>query len=148
VYHTFASFHIWSLGIQSSDYLRSLEYLEFIPGPSGPGTCTEWNGERQISLSAPILDTTLPELIDNETQVAEIREILKYWLDLDKTNLMRIRTGTLNFAMPQSYETNSVKWADRTAIRTFGKKHVDITDIEIRSSFSSLLRLSTSFGPL
>jgi hypothetical protein len=139
IYHTLARFHIWSLGIQSSpDYLRSLQFLELTPGPSGTGKCTDWDGGYQIPLSAPILDITLPEFVENEERIAESREVLKYCLNLDKANLVRIATGTLNFVLPQSYETNTIKWSDRTATRTFGKRYENITEAELRSSFSNL----------
>jgi hypothetical protein len=131
VYHTLARFHIWSLAIPS------LEYLELIPGATGKGTCTDWDGGRRISLGAPILDISLTEFVEEE-KVTETREVLKYWLNLDTTNLARRTTGTLNHIMPQSYETNSIAWVGRTAFRTFGKRRVNASEEELRSSFRSL----------
>jgi hypothetical protein len=139
VYQTFARFHIWSLGIQSGkDYLEALDYLGLIPGAPGTGACTSWDGGRQISLRAPILDITLTQITDDDERIAETRDVLNYWLDLDKTNLSRIATGTLNFAMPQQYQTNTIEFINRTATRTFGKTLSNVTDAELRSCFVSL----------
>ena len=131
VYHTFARFHIRSLAIPS------LEYLKLTPGPAGKGKCTDWDGGRQISLGAPILDITLAELLEEE-KVVETGEVLNYWLDLDRVNLARVATGTLSYVMPQSYETNSIAWAGRTASRTVGKRYVNVGEEELRSSFRNL----------
>jgi hypothetical protein len=130
VYHTFARFHIWSKAI------HSLEYLQLVPGPTGRGHCTDWDGGRQISLGAPILDVTLTELLEEE-RIAEARKVLEHWLDLDRANLARITTGTLSYVMPQSYETNSIAW-DRRAYREFGKPYVNIGEEELRSGFRNL----------
>jgi len=117
--------------------IHSFEDLELSAGPTGEGKRTEWDGSRQISLSAPILDVTLAEMLDGE-RITEAREVLKYWLDLDKANLARITTGSLSFVMPQRYETNSITWVARTAFRSFGKQHVNVTEEEVRSSFRTL----------
>src|ERR1039457_1444652 len=131
VYHTFARFHIRSLAIPS------LEYLKLTPGPAGNGKCTDWDGGRQISLGAPILDITLAELLEEE-KVVETGEVLNYWLDLDRVNLARVATGTLSYVMPPSYETNSIAWAGPTASRTVGKRYVNVGEEELRSSFRNL----------
>lgn len=129
LYHTFARFHIWSLAIPS------LERLELVPGPPGYGACTDWDGGQRIELGAPILEVTLAESLE-QNRATRIREILKHWLDLDAINLARIKTRTLSYVMPQSYETNSVPC--RTASRTFGKRHVNVGEDELRSSFRNL----------
>jgi hypothetical protein len=134
MYQTLARFHVWSLGISS------LDHLELTPGAAGKGEYTQWDGGQRISLSAPILDITLPDLLDNEERVAEVRQALRYWLDLDRANLASFGTGALNFVMPQSYETNSVDWVHRTANRHFGKRFKNVTEAEWRSCYRSLHR--------
>jgi hypothetical protein len=131
VYHTLARFHIRSLAI------HSLEYLRLTPGPTGKGKCTSWDGGPEMSLDAPILDVALTEFLQGK-RAAETREVLKYWLDLDKANLARITTGTLNFDMPQSYETNSITWVGQTASRTFGKQYANVRVAELSTSIRSL----------
>jgi hypothetical protein len=71
-------------------------------------------------------------------RIAEAREVLDYWLDLDRANLARRTTVTLSYVMPQSYETNSVSWVNRTASRTFGKRYANASEEQLRSSVRNL----------
>lgn len=83
------------------------------------------------------MDVTLTELLEEE-KIAEARKVLEHWLDLDRANLARITTGTLSYVMPQSYETNSIAWVDRTAYQEFGKRYVNVGEKELRSGFRNL----------
>ena len=53
VYHTAPRFYMWSLGLD--------DQLELRPADATNGKCTQWEGSTCFSLSAPILDFTISD---------------------------------------------------------------------------------------
>jgi len=99
IYHTSPRFQAWSLPPLP-------EKLELIPGTAGEGECVKWEGGTSYSLSAPILAFTLSE-IHNETFREQVKDILKFWIEIEQENLKRVKNAILEFSMPHRYKTNA-----------------------------------------
>ncbi len=70
------------------------------------GQCTQWSGSTTFSLSAPILEASVQDLLRDEFH-KNAKEVLEFWLSVDMENLYRIRAGVHSFTMPGNYRTNS-----------------------------------------
>lgn len=106
LYHTSPRFYAWSLPPLP-------ERLELIPSDEVEGRCTQWGGDWKFSLSTPIVDVSVEELLDDGFH-RKIAEVLRFWISYDLENLSRIKTGIHSFRMPDYYKTNSVEhraWA-------------------------------------
>src|SRR5262249_48650755 len=79
--------------------------LTLSPGEGASGRCTTCEGGSSFSLSAPILDFTATEVLD-DTFHLQARQVLESWIRIDQNNLYRVRTGIRQFCMPVSYITN------------------------------------------
>jgi hypothetical protein len=99
LYHTSPRFYIWSLPPLP-------QRLELIPTTDSEGRCTQWKGGTTFSLSAPILDASIQDLLDDDFH-RNAWEVLRFWICVDQDNLRRIRTGLHTFTMPDYYRTNS-----------------------------------------
>ncbi len=68
--------------------------------------CTQWSGNYELSLSAPILAIEVARLGD-DAYWGNARKVLEFWIEIEKHNLTLIRAGLLRFRMPHEYKTNS-----------------------------------------
>lgn len=98
VYHTSPRFFVWSLGDLP-------EQVTLIPTTEETGHCTQWMGDFNLSLSAPILDVSLARLSDEEF-VGGLRTVLEFWIGVDEWNLKLVRAGLRRFRMPHQYRPN------------------------------------------
>jgi hypothetical protein len=98
VYHTSPRFYAWSSA-------QPITACTLVPGPGTAGHCTQWAPGGTFSLSAPVLDFTVSEALDEEFH-ARARGVLERWIEIDECNLHQVRTGLRQFAMPPSYVTN------------------------------------------
>lgn len=79
--------------------------LTLIPASVDAGTFVEWRDGFEFSLSAPILEISVSDLL-NETTMASRRQAFKQWVGLDRSNCDLSRQGLLRFRMPASYRVN------------------------------------------
>lgn len=98
LYHTCPRFYVWSLPPLPAK-------LTLIPGTAGEGRCVQWEGGSSYSLSAPILDFGVNQ-IHEENFRNRIKDILKFWIDIEEENLRRVKNKILQFSMPGKYKTN------------------------------------------
>jgi hypothetical protein len=101
IYHTTPRFAAWALPEHPAR-------LELVPGTETKANTVEWVGSDTFRLDAPILNFTIQEILDRPFRDA-VAEVLKYWIDYDVQNLVRIKTGMHQFQAPSEYETNSTK---------------------------------------
>jgi hypothetical protein len=66
----------------------------------------EWKNGTEFSLSAPILDASVQDLLDDEFH-RKASEVLRFWIEVDLANLQRIRAHIYSFTVPHKYFTNS-----------------------------------------
>lgn len=81
--------------------------LELSPSSSDEGKCAQWSSGTQFSLSAPILRVSIADLLEKE-KLARFREVLQFWVAVDRENCTLRRMGLLRFRMPQSYRVNEI----------------------------------------
>ncbi len=105
LYHTFPRFYAWSLPPLP-------DKLELTPTTDSEGKCIQWEGSTTFSLSAPILDASLQDLLDAQFH-QRAREVLNFWIGVELKNLARIKAGVYLFEMPYEYKTNAVKFDTR-----------------------------------
>lgn len=101
VYQTSPRFYVWAI-------LRRPSRLELVPGTQAEGECTQWTGSTTFSLSAPILQASVEDLLHDELH-ARAKEVLGFWIGVDLENLFRMRAGVHSFTMPGDYRTNDTK---------------------------------------
>jgi hypothetical protein len=102
VYHTSPRFYAWSLPPLP-------RHLELRPAQDQEGRCTQWEGNTSFSLSAPILNASIQELLDDAFH-RNAWKVLDFWIGFDLENLARIRAGIHSFRMPDGYTTNTTKF--------------------------------------
>jgi hypothetical protein len=113
IYHTSPRFYVWSSP-------SPIEACTLIPGNGHSGQCTQWDERAAFSLSAPILNFTIAEALDEDLQKL-VKSVLEYWISVDECNLYQVRTGLLQFGMPSCYVTNQVPTQAGTVIQGKGK---------------------------
>ena len=99
LYHTSPRFYAWSLPPLPSR-------LELVPTTDPEGKCTQWQGSTTFPLSAPILDASVQELLDDQFH-RQAWKVLNFWIGVDLENLARIKAGIHSFKMPDEYRTNA-----------------------------------------
>lgn len=99
VHQLFPRFALWALGTPRE--------LELTPGPGPKGEAVQWGNGTKFSLSAPIIEVKLTEMIDEE-RMKRIREIFSVWVQFDRENCDSMRQGLLRFRMPTPYVTNEM----------------------------------------
>lgn len=104
LYHTGPRFYAWSLPPLPTR-------LELTPGEGSEGYCTQWSEGNRFLLSAPIVEASIAELLDDQTHT-QVGEILAFWIECERENLDRIRAGVHSFRMPYRYVTNSTAITD------------------------------------
>ena len=99
LYHTFPRFLLWALG-------EIPDSLKLVPEDSRQGRCTQWEDGKMFSLSAPIVDRTITDLLD-DTVFTQTRAVIEFWLHAEANNLALVTMGVPSFTMPDEYETNT-----------------------------------------
>lgn len=79
------------------------------------------HGPADYSLSAPIVDCTLSDLVD-DTRMSNARACIKYWAQIDAENILRRRSGLMAVRLPSQYTTNEVPGAQGSTT-TFAPNH-------------------------
>jgi hypothetical protein len=102
VYHTLSRFLVWASGV-------SPERLELIPGDCKSGEAVQWTDGTKFSLSAPIIDRTIDDLLNDDVW-NEVRSVLELWLQEAQRNLARFTMRVPMYAMPATYETNALEF--------------------------------------
>jgi hypothetical protein len=100
VYHTIPRFQIWALG-------QLPKKVVLKPGDGVVGTLDPCAHPPRCSLSAPIIQVSLPDLADDQ-RMKRLRKVLAFWASLDRENCELVRGGLLRFRKPDRYETNKV----------------------------------------
>jgi hypothetical protein len=81
------------------------DHLELVPTTDTTGNCTQWEGNNRFSLSAPVLEASMQELLRDEFH-ENARKVLRKWIDIDMANLARLKDGIRSFQLPYEYKTN------------------------------------------
>jgi hypothetical protein len=98
VYHTSPRFYVWSMPPLPN-------HLELVPTTDTRGQCTQWMGSNTFSLSAPVLEASLEDLLRDDFY-ENARNVLRVWIDIDMANLDRLKAGIHSFQLPYEYNTN------------------------------------------
>src|SRR5262249_29049753 len=103
VYHTTPRFAAWILPIHKKQ-------LTLIPGTETKAQTVEggWREGDSFNLIAPILNFNIQEALDPNFRM-QVEKVLKFWIDYDVENLVRIKCGIHHFRVPNRYETNSTE---------------------------------------
>jgi hypothetical protein len=108
VYHTNARFALWALPPLPAQ-------IELLPEKLQNGEFISWLGGGSVSLSAPIINIAIGDLVDDNLY-AMLRGVLTSWLDLEQYNLRCVQNGRNAFEAPYQYRTNSADiWASGRA---------------------------------
>jgi hypothetical protein len=102
IYHTSPRFAVWALQTRPNR-------LELIPGIETKANTVDWITGDTFNLKAPILNFTIQKLRDDGF-LAEVAEVLKFWIEYDVENLFRIKSGIPYFRVPGDYETNTTNF--------------------------------------
>jgi hypothetical protein len=102
VYHTSPRFAAWILPTLP-------QRLELIPGTDTKAQTVGWDKGDRFQLNAPILNFTVQQVLDRSFR-AHVAEVLKFWIEYDIQNLVRIRVGIPFFWAHADYETNTTKY--------------------------------------
>jgi hypothetical protein len=100
VYHLVPRFFLWALG-------KLPDRLELKPEETVDGSFNDWGNGETFSLSAPIIQVTLEDLISDD-RMGALRQVFAYWVRLDRENCDLVRQGLLRFRMPPAYRVNEV----------------------------------------
>lgn len=104
VYHTTQRFAVWALPTQP-------QRLELRPGTESSAHTVNWvdGAGDTFELKAPILNFTSEQALDREFR-DQLADVLKFWIEYDMENLLRIKNGIHQFRVPKDYETNTKKF--------------------------------------
>jgi hypothetical protein len=106
VYHTTPRFSLWTMP-------ELPERFELILGTETHAVTGQWPWIGPCTLAAPILNFTIPEILET-AKILEVKSVLKFWINFDVENLVRIKNGIQQFVVPADYETNKTKNTART----------------------------------
>jgi hypothetical protein len=98
IYHVTPRFLVGSMGLLPNR-------LELIPETVDEGKFVQWSKSGKFSLSAPILQVSLSDLL-NETLMTNLRKVFAEWVRIDRNNCDLVRHGLLRFRMPDAYKVN------------------------------------------
>ena len=103
VYHTTPRFAAWILPIHKKQ-------LKLTPGTETKAQTVTggWKEGESFDVIAPILNFTIAEALNPEFR-KQVEKVLKFWIDYDVENLVRIKCGIHHFRVPNRYETNSTE---------------------------------------
>ena len=99
------------------------DHLTLVPGSGQEGHFVEWRDGFEFSLSAPILQISVVDLLD-EAIVTQRREVFRQWVMLDRSNCDLLRQGLLRFRMPTRYVVNE------TPGQSFGEMGNEAPELE------------------
>jgi len=99
LYHTLPRFLVWATGALP-------DTLELVPEDGREGKSTQWSDGKTFSLSAPVIDRTIMELLDDNVWV-QAKSVIDFWLQVEQRNLARLTMGVPVFSMPSTYKTNT-----------------------------------------
>ncbi len=100
VYHVMPRFYVWSMGALPTS-------LELTPSDESKGEFVQWQNASSFSLSAPIIEASLNDLVD-DARMEAFGKVFAYWVGIDRDNCDLIRQGLLRFRMPHSYVVNEL----------------------------------------
>jgi hypothetical protein len=106
VYHTTPRFATWTM-----PSLPERLVLEF--GTKTQAQTATWDWIGPCKLEAPVLNFTIKPILDDDFR-AQVKNVLKFWIDFDVDNLVRIKNGIQQFVVPADCETNKTKDTART----------------------------------
>jgi hypothetical protein len=98
VYHVTPRFYVRAMG-------KLPNRLVLKPGQEIDGKFIEWQNGEEFSLSAPIIQATIADLISAE-KLDALEKVFKFWVQIDRENCDLARQGLLRFRMPPSYRVN------------------------------------------
>ena len=84
------------------------ERFELILGTETQAVTGQWPWIGPCTLAAPILSFTIEEILDEDFR-GQVKNVLKFWINFDVENLVRIKNGIQQFKVPYDYETNKAK---------------------------------------
>jgi hypothetical protein len=87
--------------------------LELILGAATQAQTANWDWISSCKLEAPILNFTIKDILDEDFR-GQVKNVLKFWINFDVENLVRIKNGIQQFVVPPDYETNRTKDTART----------------------------------
>ena len=96
IYHVFSRFYVWAFSNTLPDS------LELTPGEGQTGECVQWVDGSSFSLSAPIIEASMRDLMDDD-QFEALRAVFAHWVQYDRENCDLVRQGLPIFRMPASY---------------------------------------------
>jgi hypothetical protein len=102
LYHTLPRFFVWATGTLTDS-------LELVPENDFHGKSTQWSDGTKFSLSAPIIDRTIIELMDDSIW-EEVRSVIEFWLKIEQRNREMFTMNVPVFSMPDGYETNTTNF--------------------------------------
>jgi hypothetical protein len=101
VYHTTPRFSLWTMP-------ELPERFELILGTETQAVTGQWPWIGPCTLAAPILSFTIKDILDEDFR-SQVKNVLKFWIEFDAENLVRIKNGIQQFKVPSDYETNKTK---------------------------------------
>ena len=107
IYHTSPRFYLWAMPPLP-------DCVNLQPTQDEIGQCTQWEGGTTFSLSAPILTLSVRD-VEQQSFRDMAKEVLKFWISVDKANLARMVDGIHSFQMPHEYRINSTKYGATVA---------------------------------
>jgi hypothetical protein len=96
--------------------------LELKPEITNEGETPKWLNAESVSLSAPIVQVTMKDLMD-KSRMKELQGVFAHWVAYERENCDLMRQGLLRFRMPYKYSTNELpgSWIEIGASRVDGK---------------------------
>lgn len=108
IYQTLPRFEVWTLP-------PFPENLRLVPGVGPEGGFTKWEEGGERSLSAPILDFSIAEMLEDGFP-ERVQQILFEWIKFDEANIHRVKSGIYSMSRPAKYQTNSSNITDSSII--------------------------------
>jgi hypothetical protein len=81
------------------------ESLELTLGKGRFGQSVQWEHGSRFSLSAPIIEVDINDMID-DARLQTVRDVIAHWVRIDRDNCDRVRQGLPMFRMPASWTVN------------------------------------------
>ena len=82
-------------------------HLELVPRAGDEGENAQWRDPTRFDLSAPILRVTIADLMNKE-RLDHLRNVLQFWVGVDRENCTFRRMGLLRLREPPSYRVNEI----------------------------------------
>jgi len=134
VYQTTPRFNYWCFG---GDHDR----LILRPTTNEKGHPGEWTSPTEHSLSAPIIDLHVSDLLDDKL-MEKARATLEWWVKCEKHNLDLYRAGLMQFQLPGEYSPNEAPTNSSTQIQSITRPNDEQIERVIKSLVEALDCLS------